>query len=76
VLGSYRPFLPLADFVPGEPGIVENSILAALDRFLKEASTAGQLRTLLLGLVSFTAYIAAIFRWNALRHSMQHSRRS
>lgn len=69
VLGSYRPFLPVSDFVPGQPGVVDNTIVVALERFVERASLGGQLRTLALGFLSGGLFSLAFWRWNRSRPS-------
>lgn len=51
VLGSYRPFLPTSEAIPGEPQIVDNTIIVAFDRFIGQASQIGRLRTILVGVL-------------------------
>lgn len=54
LLGSYRPFLPTSKPVIGEPQIVDNTILVAIERLVTLSTTLGKIRTLLLAaLLSF-----------------------
>jgi len=56
LLGSYRPFLPTSLPVIGEPQIVDNTILVALDRLVTLSTTLGKVRIL-----SLAAVLSCIF---------------
>ncbi|TFH36974.1 MAG: hypothetical protein E4G99_03675 [Anaerolineales bacterium] len=60
LVGSYRPFLPTSKPVIGEPQIVDNTILVALERLVTLSTTMGKIRLLLLAALLFCIFVLLV----------------
>lgn len=65
IIGSYRPFLPSTRPVVGEPQIVENTIMLAIERLLTLSTLEGRIRIIIL-LILVTVIFVFLSRQYAL----------
>ena len=70
LVGSYRPFLPTSKPIIGEPQIVDNTILVALERLVTLSTTLGKIRTLFLAALVFFIF------WHLVRQFQVSQRES
>jgi hypothetical protein len=67
VIGSYRPFLPSARPVIGDPSIVENTIILGIERLMVLASLEGRIRTILLLVFSIVIFVYLAREFSTVR---------